>query len=535
MKNYVSLILILSVFLFSCQEKQDPIDRYFKDKKVLILGNSITQAGYYVDYLSYILEKNYPELETDIISIGLSSETVSCLTEPDHPFPRPCLKERLERALTEIQPDVVFACYGMNDGIYHPQSHDRMQAFQSGIQDLREKVAARGAELVLISPPPFDKLPIRSQLVAKDAAEFGYKTPFEDYDQVLGDYADYLNSLSGEKLQLIDLHSKMNERIAEKRKEKANFTYAQDGIHPSREGHLLMAQIIGESLGVNMDNTKGLKEADFSKDPLFLSIASKRDIRSVAWRKYVGYIRGDTVKSASPEPMLILMGGQSNMVGQGIYEAQESYPMDMHYLNYGMNGNGDIIVKKFGPEKSLIEEMSTQMPIHHQPVFFLKYAIGGSSLLDWAPEYSEEKAKITGNERFGNMFKTFFHYIDSIRNLHDPEVKALLWMQGERDARIPEAGKDYYVNFKKFIEEVRKRLGEEKLPIIFARVNPPIERYAALDIVNEAQRRIADEMEAVYMIETEGLAKNKDEVHYNTEGQLELGKRFAEELLKHLE
>ena len=223
------------------------------------------------------------------------------------------------------------------------------------------------------------------------------------------------------------------------------------------------------------------------------------------------------------------------MVGQGISEAQKSYPANIHYFNFGQNGKGEIITDKFGPEKSLTDELADYKPGLHRPKFLLKYAIGGSSLLDWAPDYSHEKAKITGNERFGNMFETFFQYLDPIREEYNPEIKALLWMQGERDARIPEAGKDYYANFKKFIEEFRKRLGDENLPIIFARVNPPIERYAALEIVNEAQRRIAEEMENVYMIETEGLAKYEDEVHYNSEGQIELGKRFAEELLKHLE
>ncbi|MEM6807261.1 MAG: sialate O-acetylesterase [Bacteroidota bacterium] len=534
MKKYLSLYLILSYCLLSCQEKPDPASRYFKDKKVLILGNSITQAGHYVDYLSYILQKNYPEMETDIISIGLSSETVSCLTESDHPFPRPCLKERFDRALDAVKPDVVFACYGMNDGIYHPQSEDRMKAFQSGINELRDKVAAINAELVLISPPPFDELPIRSRLVDKDAPEFGYKTPYKDYDQVLGEYANWLNTLEGEKLHVIDLHAGMNKAIAKKREKNSSFTFAKDGIHPNGEGHLLMAQIIAKGLGLRADKPSILDEHLIALDKEFSTMSSRREIRATAWRNYIGYIRGDRVKSNSPKPLMILMGGQSNMVGQGVYKGDEAFHVDVHYFNYGQNGTKKIITDKFGPELSLTEELVKYEGAMNRPKFLLKYAIGGSSLLDWAPEYSKEKAKITGNERFGNMFETFFQYIDSIKELHDPKIKALLWMQGERDARIPEAGKDYYINFKKFIEEFRKRLRDENLPIIFARVNPPIERYPALEIVNQAQRRIAEEMEAVYMIETDGLPKYKDGVHYNSKGQIELGKRFAEELLKHM-
>ena len=35
-------------------------------------------------------------------------------------IPRPDLHERLERVLTQTKPDLVFARYGMNDGIYLP-------------------------------------------------------------------------------------------------------------------------------------------------------------------------------------------------------------------------------------------------------------------------------------------------------------------------------------------------------------------------------------------------------------------------------
>ena len=40
-------------------------------------------------------------------------------------FPRPDLHERLDRALPKTKPDLVFACYGMNDGIYLPLDEAR--------------------------------------------------------------------------------------------------------------------------------------------------------------------------------------------------------------------------------------------------------------------------------------------------------------------------------------------------------------------------------------------------------------------------
>ena len=65
----------------------------------------------------------YPERQIEFINAGLPTETVSGLSEEGHAggsFPRPDLHERLERVLPATRPDVVIACYGMNDGIYLP-------------------------------------------------------------------------------------------------------------------------------------------------------------------------------------------------------------------------------------------------------------------------------------------------------------------------------------------------------------------------------------------------------------------------------
>ena len=73
----------------------------------LFLGDSITQAGSYVDYIEtwLLLHEAQPP---EIIDLGLSSETVSGLSEPDHPFPRPNLHNRLDKVLVRTRPDVVF-------------------------------------------------------------------------------------------------------------------------------------------------------------------------------------------------------------------------------------------------------------------------------------------------------------------------------------------------------------------------------------------------------------------------------------------
>ncbi len=119
--------------------------RLLMNRRVMGLGDSITQDGKYVSFVEYYLNQKFPGEHFDFISIGLGSETVSGLSEKTHPFPRPCVFERLERALEAVKPATVVACYGMNDGIYHPESKERVEAFQNGIHRLSAAVQSAGS------------------------------------------------------------------------------------------------------------------------------------------------------------------------------------------------------------------------------------------------------------------------------------------------------------------------------------------------------------------------------------------------------
>ena len=97
-------------------------------KTVLFLGDSITYDGRYVAAIETWLHTQPSSNERKVVNVGLPSETVSGLTEEGHAggaFPRPVLRERLDRVLKHVQPDFIFACYGMNCGIYMPFDEQR--------------------------------------------------------------------------------------------------------------------------------------------------------------------------------------------------------------------------------------------------------------------------------------------------------------------------------------------------------------------------------------------------------------------------
>lgn len=528
--KYLACILILCLQACHVNPPVPNAADYFPNKRVLFLGNSITHNGMYVSFIEYFLQQQFPDWELDIISIGLGSETVSCLTENDHPFPRPCLKDRLHQAMEKVKPDVVIACYGMNDGIYHPPDEARLKAYQKGIRHLIQTTQAASASLVLLTPPPFDPQPVQDRLVGLDAEEFGYKYPYEKYDDVLVEYAEWLQTIASPEIPVIDWHSAINQQLRQMRITDPKAGFSQDGIHPSAEGHLFMAKTFLQAFGIEPPTPNDWES--LSQDIDFQRVHDRRRMRSSGWLSYVGYTRGERVASISPKPILMLMGGQSNMVGKGKKEELEnaSIPEQVSFINVGLGGKLKQDIPSFGPEISLSKVLAKAYP--QQPFILLKCAVGGSSLLDWAPDYSKEKAAITGNPQFGSLYELFFRKIDSIRELYDPEIAALLWMQGERDARVPEVGADYQQNLTHFITAFRSRIGQENLPFVMGIVNPPLTYYPAVHSVQQAQRALAQEDPEVYAFETLELSKWKDDLHYDTQGQWEVGVKFGRILLK---
>lgn len=217
-------------------------------QKVLLLGDSITNAGGYTQYVDAYLRTRFPSQHFELYNLGLPSETVTGLSEPDHPFPRPDVHTRLSRALEQIKPDVVVACYGMNDGIYYPFSEERFAQYQQGIRKLMERAEGAGAKVVLLTPPPFDPVPMKAKLLPESAPKFSWVAPYERYNDVLARYSDWLLTLRPQVPVGDPQHATMSYLQAVRRAEPS-YTLAGDGIHPNANGHALIAVELLKTLG----------------------------------------------------------------------------------------------------------------------------------------------------------------------------------------------------------------------------------------------------------------------------------------------
>jgi lysophospholipase L1-like esterase len=260
------------------------------EKRIVFLGDSITQAGGYIQIIEAAMIAHHPEDKYTIIPLGLASETASGLSEPGHAggaFPRPTVHERLGRVLEKAAPQLVLACYGMNDGIYHPLSPDRTRAFQDGIQKLHDRVTHSGSKIIHLTPPVFDPLPIKAHLLP--AGLETYPQPYEGYNTVLDAYSAWLLTQRATGWEVLDIHSPMNDALAARRQTEPEFTFAPDGVHANDSGHVLMATVVLKAWGlpVTADGTP-----DHPQGPAILAaVRKKQALLGPAWLSHAGHLR----------------------------------------------------------------------------------------------------------------------------------------------------------------------------------------------------------------------------------------------------
>ncbi|NEW08267.1 prolyl oligopeptidase family serine peptidase [Paenibacillus sp. SYP-B3998] len=255
-------------------------------QRLTFLGDSITNSGLFIAYMDAYFRQHMPERNITLINLGVNSETVSGLSEPDHPFPRPCLQDRLSTALEQSKPDWVVIGYGMNDGIYSPYSEDHFKAYQEGIRKVVYEVKRRGVKAIVMTPPPFDAASFEGELIL--SGSYSWKTPYRSYNEVLKRYADWLLSLGNEVDGIVDIYQPLLQSVeAERRKDPSYLS--GDGIHPNAKGHWVMAKILlGELFNITLAREPAYVEKP-EEDAFFTIVQNRHSILSAAWKEHVGH------------------------------------------------------------------------------------------------------------------------------------------------------------------------------------------------------------------------------------------------------
>jgi len=198
----------------------------------------------------------------------------------------------------------------------------------------------------------------------------------------------------------------------------------------------------------------------------------------------------------------------------------------------------------FGPEIAFCHEMAKAWP--DETIGIIKFSIGGTSVLAWKPDWSKEDADRVGQGRHGSLYKKLMEKVDQAKKSRGIEIVGLLWLQGGGDMKKVDVAQEYLENLKSLVVAVRKATGVADLPFIFGSPRngeipddlsglvPKVRagRYVAAEWVLKAQFDAQKEISNSKMVFLRDIEKHPKNVHYNTAGQLKVGKLFAEAFLE---
>ena len=255
-----------------------------------------------------------------------------------------------------------------------------------------------------------------------------------------------------------------------------------------------------------------------------------------------------------------ILAGQSNMVGWGdstklpddlrkgndrvlMFEDGKWQPLRPRQpANKGQKRLG-LTEFSFGPEIAFGHEMAKAWP--DETIGIIKFSIGGTSVLAWKPDWSKEDADRVGQGRHGSLYKKLMEKVDAAKKTRDIEIVGFLWLQGGGDTKKVDVAKEYLGNLKSLVAAVRNETGVADLPFIYASSRqegipddlsdlvPKLmdSRYPAAQWVLKAQFDAQKAIPHSKMVILRDIEKHPANVHYNTAGQLAVGKLFAEALL----
>ncbi len=229
---------------------------------------------------------------------------------------------------------------------------------------------------------------------------------------------------------------------------------------------------------------------------------------------------------------VFLLGGQSNMVGQGatgeLTPPLNAPQTDVNFWSGGWVPLAPIYGRsstQFGPEVSFGRDVKDALP--GDDIYLIKYGANGTSLYeDWAPTSGPQYNQFmnTANAALANLDAAGVDY----------EISGMIWMQGESDAAEKQSA-SYEANLRNFIAHMRSQFSTPEMPFVIARV---LDHYGGQSghaaVVRQAQIDVADATEYCSWFDTDGyqvVDPSSNPGHYGTQGQIDLGNDFAEGIL----
>lgn len=235
------------------------------------------------------------------------------------------------------------------------------------------------------------------------------------------------------------------------------------------------------------------------------------------------------IERATPQPKdmdLYLCIGQSNMAGRASYKKYND-PLPGVFLftddpnnqwvpaSNPLNRYSPILyskpIQKLSPCYSFAKEIKSRYP--NRTIGIVHLARGGTSIDQWIYSWRTRRSlldKVLPIAQRATKFGTY---------------KAIIWHQGEANPKDSQSA--YTKKATKLVTRIRSELGSPNLPFVVGQVV----RKPKYQQINDILASLATAIPFTAVASSEGLSV-MDAVHFDSQSQITLGKRYAEALIK---
>ncbi|HEV3417157.1 MAG TPA: SGNH/GDSL hydrolase family protein [Pirellulales bacterium] len=199
-----------------------------------VIGDSITEQKLYSVFIEDYLLMCQPAADLRQTQFGWGGETSWGFAA------------RMDNDMLRFQPTAITTCYGMNDGGYSPMTPEKAQHYRDNQRQIVERAKQAKVRLIVVGSPG-----------CVDADTF-HKKPAEAemYNKTLAAERDIAREVAqSEGVAFANVYDPMID-VMTKAKAKYGRKYhlaGGDGIHPDRNGHLVMAYAFLKGLGCSGD------------------------------------------------------------------------------------------------------------------------------------------------------------------------------------------------------------------------------------------------------------------------------------------
>ncbi|MGH7179813.1 MAG: SGNH/GDSL hydrolase family protein, partial [Tepidisphaeraceae bacterium] len=222
--NRTSALVITFLLASLAHAQLKPNDR------LAIIGDSITEQKQYSVFIEDYLLMCKPVPGVRTMQFGWGGETSWGFLA------------RLENDCLPFKPTLAMTSLGMNDGGYGPVNQERLEKYRTAMNGLVDAFEQSGVRVVLGSPGVIDQ----NTAFRKDRART------DVYNQTLKAERDAVEAIAKSRgLPFADVYTPMmNVMLQAEAKYGADYHVAgADGVHPSANGHLVMAYAFLKALG----------------------------------------------------------------------------------------------------------------------------------------------------------------------------------------------------------------------------------------------------------------------------------------------